>query len=42
MLELMDIGFEKAVAYRLEGKITEDEMLSVLSLFKELKDIECL
>ena len=35
MLEIIDIGVEKAVAYRLEGKITEEEMLSVLSIFKE-------
>jgi hypothetical protein len=38
MLEIIDIGFEKAVAYRLEGKITEEEMLSVLSIFKEKID----
>ncbi len=35
MLEMIDIGIEKAVAYRLEGKITEEEMASVLSIFKE-------
>jgi len=35
MLEMMDIGFEKAVAYRVAGKITEEEMHSVLSIFKE-------
>ena len=35
MLEMLDIGVENAVAYRLEGKITEDEMKSVLSIFKE-------
>jgi hypothetical protein len=35
MLEMMDIGIENAVAYRVEGKITEDEMKSVLSIFKE-------
>ncbi|MCD4719445.1 MAG: STAS/SEC14 domain-containing protein [Desulfobacula sp.] len=38
MLEIIDIGFEKAVAYRLEGKITEEEMLSVLSIFREKID----
>ena len=38
MLEMIDIGLEKAVAYRLEGKITEDEMLSVLSIFREKID----
>ena len=31
MLELLDIGNEKTVAYRLGGKITEDEMMLVLS-----------
>mgnify|MGYP000179611754 CR=1 FL=1 len=35
MLEMIDIGFEKAVAYRLEGKITEEEMTSVISVFRE-------
>ena len=38
MLEMIDIGVEKAVAYRLEGKITEEEMTSVLSIFKEKID----
>ena len=38
MLEMIDIGFEKAIAYRIEGKITEEEMSSVLSLFKEKID----
>jgi hypothetical protein len=35
MLEIIDIGFEKAVAYRLEGKITEEEITSVFSIFRE-------
>ena len=35
MLEMIDIGIEKAVAYRVGGKITEDEMTSVLSALKE-------
>lgn len=35
MLEMLDIGVENSVAYRLEGKITEDEMTSILTLFKE-------
>ena len=35
MLEMIDIGIEKAVAYRLEGKITEKDMTSVLTVFKE-------
>ena len=35
MIEMLDIGVENAVAYRLEGKITEDEMKSVISIFKK-------
>ena len=35
MLEMIDIGVENAVAYLLEGKITEEEMKSILSIFKE-------
>ena len=35
MLELIDIGIEKAVAYRFGGKITEDEMTLALSAIKE-------
>lgn len=35
MLEMIDIGVENAVAYRLEGKITEEEMTSILTIFKE-------
>ena len=31
----MDIGVDKAVAYRVGGKITEEEMTSVLSIFKK-------
>ena len=38
MLEMMDIGMETAVAYRLEGKITQAEMVSVISIFKEKID----
>lgn len=38
MLEMIDIGVENAVAYRLEGKITEDEMKSILSIFREKID----
>ena len=38
MLEMIDIGFDKAVAYRVGGKITEAEMKSVLSTFKEKID----
>ena len=35
MLEMMDIGVEKAVAYRVKGKITEDDMALVTSAIKE-------
>jgi len=35
MIKMIEIGLEKAVAYRMEGKITEEEMTSVLSIFKE-------
>ncbi|MBL0700293.1 MAG: STAS/SEC14 domain-containing protein [Desulfosarcina sp.] len=38
MLEMIDIGFEKAVAYRVKGKITEEEMTSLFSIFKEKID----
>ena len=32
MIELLDIGIENVVAYRVGGKVTEDEMKSVLSI----------
>ncbi len=35
MLEIIDIGVEKGIAYRVGGKVTEEEMTSVLGLFKE-------
>lgn len=35
MLEILDIGIEDAISYRVEGKITEEEMTSVISIFKE-------
>jgi len=38
MLEMIDIGVEKIIAYRLGGKITEEEMKSVLSIFREKID----
>ncbi len=38
MLEMINIGVENAVAYRLEGKITEDDMTSILDIFKEKID----
>lgn len=38
MIEIIDIGIEDAIAYRLENKISKDEMTSLLSLFKEKID----
>ena len=38
MLEMLDIGIEKAIAYRVEGKITEEEMTSVISIFRNKID----
>ena len=38
MLEMMNIGIESVVAYRLAGKITEEEMTSVLDIFREKID----
>ena len=35
MLEMIDIGVEKAVAYRLKGKITAEEMKSVFTIFRK-------
>ena len=35
MIEMMDIGITNVVAYRVGGKVTEEEMNSVLSIFKE-------
>ena len=35
MIEMIDIGLKNAIAYRISGKITEDEMESVLSIFRE-------
>lgn len=35
MLEMLDIGVEQAVAYRLAGKITEDEMKQALTAIKK-------
>lgn len=39
MLEIVDIGIEKAVAYRLDKKITEEEMVSVISMFRKKIDL---
>jgi RNA binding exosome subunit len=38
MLEMMDIGIDKAVACRWGGKITEDEMKLIFSALKEKID----
>ena len=38
MLEILDLGVENIIAYRLGGKITEKEMTSVLSIFRERID----
>ena len=35
MLEMIDIGVENVVAYRFGGKITEEEMTTILTIFKE-------
>lgn len=35
MLEILDIGTIEVIAYRLEGKITEEEMAQVLALFRK-------
>ena len=38
MLEMLDVGDDKIIAYRLGGKITEEEMTSVLDIFREKID----
>ena len=35
MLEIIDIGLVNVIAYRLGGKITEEEMTSALDIFRE-------
>ena len=35
MIEMIDIGMADAVAYRIEGKITEEDMKTILAIFKE-------
>ena len=35
MIEILDIGIKNVVAYRVGGKVTEEEMTSVLAIFKE-------
>ena len=36
MIEMIDIDIKNAVAYRAVGKITEDEMQSILSVFRQI------
>lgn len=35
MIEMIDIGLVDAIAYRIEGKITEKEMKTVLAIFRK-------
>ena len=35
MIDMIDIGIKNAIAYRVGGKVTEEEMKSVLSIFRE-------
>jgi len=35
MIEMIDIGMVDAIAYRIEGKITEEDMKTILAIFKE-------
>ena len=35
MIEMLDVRITNVVAYRVGGKVTEEEMNSVLSIFKE-------
>ena len=35
MLEIVDIGVENAIAYRIEGKVTEEDMTAILTVFRE-------
>ena len=38
MIEIIDIGYEKAIAYRLEGKLSQKETSRIFSLFREKID----
>ena len=38
MLEMIDIGVDEVIAYRLGGKITKEEMTSALTIFREKID----
>ncbi|NWH05873.1 hypothetical protein [Desulfobacter latus] len=35
MIEMIDIGLVDAIAYRIEGKITEKEIKTILAIFKK-------
>lgn len=35
MIEMLYIGVKDVIAYRIDGKVTEDEMKSVIAVFKE-------
>lgn len=38
MIEMIDIGLDDAIAYRVKGKITEEQMKTVLSIFKKINN----
>lgn len=38
MLDVIDIGVEQAIAYRVAGKITEEDMVTALTAIKEQID----
>ena len=38
MIEVLDFGDETIIAYRVGGKVTEDEMKEILALFRERID----
>ena len=35
MIEMLDVGLEKVVAYRVDGKVTADEMAALFAIFRE-------
>jgi hypothetical protein len=38
MIEIIDIGYENAIAYRLEGKLNQKEVFQLFSLFRKKID----
>lgn len=38
MIQMIDIGMSEAIAYRIEGKVTEEEMKALLSVFEQKLD----